>query len=141
MAAANAVQECIEICVNNPDCHGVVTAGLACYFRGGKSETPDLLVAQKTPDTGAHLYIIFGTHHEPPSPPSPQSPPPQPPPPPPPDPPLKTTAASRPNPYEGAVGPTFLLFLLALVGIAVYAVWEVPWLQASCSTHLNLSME
>jgi hypothetical protein len=89
----NGVWVCINMCVLSPDCHGVVTSGGRCYFRGGKDATPQLLIDQKTPDPECELYVILGAHHELPSPPPPPLPSPPPPqfpnpPPSPPSPPL-----------------------------------------------------
>ena len=108
MAYETDEQECIELCLDSPDCRGVVTIGLTCYFRGGHFATPELLIAKMIPKEGAHLFVIF-------------RPVPLPNPPPPP----------HFRPHAGASGPTFLLFVifafcLALNGGKLYAE-KVPW--------------
>ena len=56
------VSECTSLCVQSPDCHGVVASSTTCYFRGGNAETPDVLAAQKTPDENVQLFVIYGKH-------------------------------------------------------------------------------
>jgi len=58
--------ECIELCVGDENCHGVVTTGSECWFRGGDEESPRTLERDIKQCDDCTLIIIYRT---PPSPP------------------------------------------------------------------------
>jgi len=123
---------CIGECFRDAQCHGFVTFGKRCYFRGAAAENPAQLIANRIEAASSDLYVLVGHHHESPSPPPPpptlpsplippSSPflPPSPlPPPPPTRPPPPPSVPFPPSLPPSPSMPPFLLSLLSVPALS-----------------------
>lgn len=54
--------ECMSECFNDPGCHGFVLWNKECWFRGGKGESPQVLMDAKIRRSDMTLFILWGEH-------------------------------------------------------------------------------